>query len=578
MTPGSDALARLLAELRSVAPIDDGPVLDDLERRLSSSVLRVLVAGEAKRGKSTLLNALLGRDVLPTGVVPVTAVATVVRSGPVEQVVARFADGSERTLPMSALPGLVTEDANPGNVRGVRTVEVQLPTGLPDGVELVDTPGVGSVHEHNTAEAETALGNMDAAVFVLTADLPISASERAFLRSVRGRAVRLFCVLNKVDRLDAAELQESLGFTRRVLDAELGADMPIHPLSARAERSCPGGEPGFARFLRDFSAYLRADASADLRRSVAGHAARIAQGVIEIQEATLAALAVSEEELADRLSRFRAAQAEVERQRVETAAVATEEFRRLQRGIDGSAAEVIAAEGPPLIRAVVRSVEANDGAASAMERDALAEAARGIERIVEDWRAARAAELDEAVRALDQRTTARLSAQIATVRDAAAEVFGIAMPALPPPAPLAVTGRIGYSFSPDPGPVDSLTTAVRTRLPVLLARPRVQAHVTQRAQDLLDRHVGRCAAGFRAELIETARRFVREMDRRFHEGAGRIGTAIEAAATMRPVEAPRVAAARAAAEGTLERARDLAGQAEALSSGKVCQDSREPTA
>lgn len=47
-------------------------------RRWHERRLGVLVAGEAKRGKSTLVNPLLGRPVLPTGVIPVTAVATTV--------------------------------------------------------------------------------------------------------------------------------------------------------------------------------------------------------------------------------------------------------------------------------------------------------------------------------------------------------------------------------------------------------------------------------------------------------------------------------------------------------------------
>ena len=65
--------------------------------------------GAAKRGKSTLINALLGRDVLPTGVTPLTAVATTVRYGDDPHVEVRFSDGHEEKHPMPALPDLVTE-------------------------------------------------------------------------------------------------------------------------------------------------------------------------------------------------------------------------------------------------------------------------------------------------------------------------------------------------------------------------------------------------------------------------------------------------------------------------------------
>ena len=72
---------------------------------------------------------------------------------------------------------------------------------LARGVELVDTPGTGSVYAHNTAEAEAALETMDAAVLVLTADPPVSASERELMARVAKLSVTMFVVLNKADYL-----------------------------------------------------------------------------------------------------------------------------------------------------------------------------------------------------------------------------------------------------------------------------------------------------------------------------------------------------------------------------------------
>ncbi len=115
MTPQLEALSPLLAQLRILVPAGDVAAVDELVRRLDGRALRVLVAGEAKRGKSTLVNALLGRDLLPTGVVPLTAVVTSVRHGPAERLIVRFADGTTSCLPMECLPGLVTEQGNPGN-------------------------------------------------------------------------------------------------------------------------------------------------------------------------------------------------------------------------------------------------------------------------------------------------------------------------------------------------------------------------------------------------------------------------------------------------------------------------------
>ena len=89
----SDPLLVALTGLSGLASGGDRATLAALRGRLAGQRLRVLVAGEAKRGKSTLVNALLGRALLPMGVTPLTALATTVRYGLDEQVGAVFRDG-----------------------------------------------------------------------------------------------------------------------------------------------------------------------------------------------------------------------------------------------------------------------------------------------------------------------------------------------------------------------------------------------------------------------------------------------------------------------------------------------------
>lgn len=146
-TPDRRALLHnVLGELYGLVSPAERERIDGLRERPAADRIRVLVAGEAKRGKSTIVNALLGRDVLPTGVTPVTAVATVVRHGTPERLTARFADGRREDRGLEELPALVTERGNPGNRLGLSNVTVHLDAELPArGVEIVDTPGTGSV-------------------------------------------------------------------------------------------------------------------------------------------------------------------------------------------------------------------------------------------------------------------------------------------------------------------------------------------------------------------------------------------------------------------------------------------------
>ncbi len=566
--PQVEALSPLLAQLRTLVPAGDVAAVDELVRRLDGRALRVLVAGEAKRGKSTLVNALLGWDLLPTGVVPLTAVATTVRYGPVERLTVRFADGTTRRFPIECLPGLVTEQGNPANVRGVAEVTLTAAVALlAGGAELVDTPGVGSVHAHNTAQATAALDRMDAAIFVLSADPPISASERALLRRLRSQAVRVFCVLNKTDRLTGAELAEAAAFTRTVLAAESDTDTDgdvntdagavLYPLSARP---APDGrrEAGFTAFAVAFTDYLATAGPADLGRSVAGRGGSLARALAETQQATLATLALSAQDLDSRLNSFNQTLAEVGSRRIETAAIAAAAFDRLRADTDSQAADLSHQSAGQLQEdAATRLNAAGAGPAGDVETEALGVVASSIRRTVDGWLAARGAELDAELAALDERLSGQVTGQVAAVRDIAARLFTLDLPALGPAARLAPSRPLGYAFTPDPGQFDAMAAVLRRRLPGRWGRRQRARYLSEQSALLLDKHVGRARAAFQAQLVETRRQFTSELDRRFADGAGRIAEAVRAAAQLRAEQAPQVNAARHQAESVLEQARAL---------------------
>lgn len=237
----------------------------DALHRLSENRFNLVVFGEFKRGKSTFLNSLLGRDVLPTAVIPLTSIVTIVQYGEHERAVVRFLHGEELTIPVGEIEKYTTETANPENRKGVARVEVFLPAPLlRDGVRLVDTPGVGSVYEHNTQVAQEFLPHADAAVFLVAADPPISKTEREFLRLVSDYAVKLFVVQNKIDNLTDEELSQSLQFTRAIIAQEMGEDsLHIYPLSARQALTAKVRgdekmleESGLPEFERDLDEFL----------------------------------------------------------------------------------------------------------------------------------------------------------------------------------------------------------------------------------------------------------------------------------------------------------------------------------
>jgi GTP-binding protein EngB required for normal cell division len=205
-----------------------------LEEKLSEGRFYLACVGQFKRGKSTLLNALAGTAVLPVGVVPVTSVVTVLRHGPELSARVRMAGAPWRPTDPATLAELVSQEQNPDNRKGVEAIEVFLPSPLlASGMCLVDTPGLGSVFQANSAALGAFVPHIDAALVVLGADPPISGEELDFVETLARQTGALLFVLNKADRLPEGDLEEGVRFARRVLAERLGRDPgAIHRVSA----------------------------------------------------------------------------------------------------------------------------------------------------------------------------------------------------------------------------------------------------------------------------------------------------------------------------------------------------------
>ncbi len=207
----------------------------ELKQKLLKDYFNLVVLGEFKRGKTTFLNAVLGSDILPTDVLPLTSVVTLIKYGPEVKIEVNFLNGETKTITSEQLPGYVTESGNPANEKKVKDVRLEHPSAyLKDGIILIDTPGVGSIYQNNTDETYSYLPKVDAAIFILSADQPLSQSEVGFLKDITRYSVRTFFILNKIDYLSEKDMQKSIEFTKKILNEKIGfTDVNIYPLSAR---------------------------------------------------------------------------------------------------------------------------------------------------------------------------------------------------------------------------------------------------------------------------------------------------------------------------------------------------------
>ena len=224
-----DGASRLLQLAELALELVSEPVVKEareLAARISEGRFYVVCVGQFKRGKSTLLNALVGHEVVPTGFVPVTAVPTVIRFGAEPHARVRVRGGAWLDVAMIDLKEYVTEELNPENKKAVEGAEVFVPSPLlSSGMCFVDTPGLGSVFTGNTATTQAFIPHIDAALVVVGADPPIAGEELALVEAIGKQVQDLILVINKADRTSDAERAAAAKFTREILEKRLHRPM-----------------------------------------------------------------------------------------------------------------------------------------------------------------------------------------------------------------------------------------------------------------------------------------------------------------------------------------------------------------
>lgn len=227
------ALCRLAEIADELGRADTTAEIRQLLGRINEGRFFLACVGQFKRGKSTLLNALVGEPILPTGVVPITTVPTVLRFGS-EKSARVLICGKWQTVRPDQLAQYVSEELNPENEKLVEGVEAFLPSPLlASGMCLVDTPGIGSVFAGNTETTNEFIPQIDAAILVVGADPPISGEEAALVEAVAANVDQILIVLNKIDRVSPAERQQAAAFASKVLEARLKKAVgPIYEVSA----------------------------------------------------------------------------------------------------------------------------------------------------------------------------------------------------------------------------------------------------------------------------------------------------------------------------------------------------------
>lgn len=207
-------------ELAELSP-EAGRLVEILDRPLL-----VTVMGEFNAGKSTFVNALLGEEVAPMGITPTTATINILKYGAERKGRVVYLDDTARDVEWKDVPALL-KGLRAEEAKRIRVVEVLYPLETLQRVNVVDTPGLNSIHPEHEATARRFIAEADAVVWLFSVDQAAKATEGAALDKIKAEGKKILGVLNKIDRCTPEELEQIRAHVTRSVGDELETVVPF---------------------------------------------------------------------------------------------------------------------------------------------------------------------------------------------------------------------------------------------------------------------------------------------------------------------------------------------------------------
>ncbi len=508
-----------------------------LRQRLESNLFNLVVMGEFKRGKSSVINALIGEDILPVGVVPLTAIATILEYGKIPTVQILFQDGTEKQSDVQALWDFATEKGNPGNEKGVSEVHVSWPSPwLKSGVRLIDTPGIGSVHQQNSEVAYGLLPRADAVLLVLSVDQPIGQIEYDFLKQVRDYAGRIFFLLNKSDLLTATDLAESQAFTSQVITEAMGCPATLFPFSARLalegrKKDSAGqlSKSGFLAFTEALKLFLAEDKGNALVASLSKGLLRLLSQTRFSAELTLSSLTVPVDELRQKVKAFESKRDELAQEGRDFSILLKAEVKHLaDQDVTVDVEDFLARLSEEIEAQILNHYDSVRHLSSHELDESLRQYA--MEAVRTGWDHFRRDE-DEKLEAAFHQICARFNEKInATVDELyrfSSDLFSIPFDAVAADSAWDIQSGFYYKFWEVPGSIRLMTTSFLHALPKFLGDQLILKDARKYAQELIDTQAGRVRYDFAQRLDKSMRAFNKGMCERLTVALAHIESAVK---------------------------------------------------
>ncbi|RAQ30057.1 hypothetical protein DPQ25_00675 [Hydrogeniiclostridium mannosilyticum] len=204
--------------------------LASIRAYLASEKFSVAVVGEFNRGKSTLVNRLIGRDIIPTSDIPTTSLPIYVSGGEQESITLKTVNGQKRyPVAEKSWEAIEEEKKKLRETKGAILLKRNCSLLMENDLELVDTPGVNSQIRGDLSMAEQALSGCDCAILPMAAIAAFSESEKLFLqeRILMKKVPRIMVVLTKLDLVEEKQRLSVVESVQRKLEA-MEAEIPLY--------------------------------------------------------------------------------------------------------------------------------------------------------------------------------------------------------------------------------------------------------------------------------------------------------------------------------------------------------------
>lgn len=189
-----------------------------LENFVANNNIDIVILGQFKAGKSSFINHLIGKEILPTGVIPVTSVITRLQFGETEKAIVSDLNTNKTELAINLIDEFIAENKNPKNEKNVSVIDLELPYLKHfQNVRLIDTPGIGSVFRHNTQTTENWFSEIGIALITISAERPLGENEMILIREISNFTPEIIILITKVD----LHTEEQIGEVKEYVESQL---------------------------------------------------------------------------------------------------------------------------------------------------------------------------------------------------------------------------------------------------------------------------------------------------------------------------------------------------------------------